>query len=763
MTEENPNSDLNVSKSCSDMSRNLDSYFSITSKNDPKINNNSVTKNGTKTEHNRKRKQVERWDEINELTNLNSVQKKKPMSRATRQTSRLTSVNETSQNQDVDDISLIQSVDLNIQSDKMHVEENEDLFTKEWSSQEDKKMCRDKERNLKSVSMESSSGDGNMPSFSDIDYSLLSDDYFNDLNQDTKSLLQDLSWTGSTFQMVTDGTVPSSFNESKSIEDDFQISNLKLLQKSTNKRAALNPNSKSKDSNQDIKSDVKGYSTRISQFGNSLEEHIKSEHPHKSSKGVKKLLSSGQSGQNLRKYSRKLLEPEKRISENVLTGEHLCLQCDFVSFSKTEALMHSTRDHLSLKVFTCHKCPKLFQFKKNCLDHLKEVHAKTSTMNNEQVQCEICDRNYASQFILLRHYRFKHPELELFSCGECPHEFNSEIKLQNHQRAIHNEATIKMESSDNEFSCIKCQTNFETSQQLKDHQTEVHMKWFSCGQCNYRTKQVGNIERHVKTIHCKEKNFMCPGCFRTFTEKKALETHNDANKAERGTTVMTCEKYTKKYIRDSELIHHDQQKEHYSCLLCSFGSQNLTKLQSHIDGNHHKIKKRVIICNQCQKEFPTKTAILNHWDIDHQLVISIGEVKVKKENSLSYDCSHCGLKFNYEKTLFLHTKKLHSGQPWACNGCSAKFLTKITLLKHVNTIHQNDESIAIPKSYDGCSECPFISDTPTNLSRHVSNVHLKERNFMCEECGKSYSDKKGLSKHNASKHGDIFGTDKLTK
>ena len=489
----------------------------------------------------------------------------------------------------------------------------------------------------------------------------------------------------------------------------------------------------------------------------------------------KSSLKQDNSGQNLSKYSMKQIDPEERISVNLLNGEHSCLQCDFVSLSKTEALRHSTRDHLSLKVFTCLRCPKMFQLKKKCLSHVKETHAG---MLNE---CEICEKKYITQFILFRHYRLKHPELEVFSCEGCPNEFTSEIKLQDHQIAIHSKVNVENENEDKKYSCMKCIALFETSQQLKEHQIEAHIKWFNCNQCKYRSDLSANTERHVKAIHSKEKDFMCPGCFKTVTDRKTLEVHIKSNKAEKGSSIMTCEKYTKIIIKDSELIHHDKEEDIYSCLLCSFGSINLRELKSHIDVDHHKSKKRTFVCNQCKGDCPTRAAILKHWDIDHKHVMSLGEAQVKQKNLNSLKCKHCGLQFNYEKTLYLHTKKLHSGHSWTCEGCSTKFLTKKTIIEHVKTIHQNDASITIPKPLYHCSECQntfdkrtqcnyhlkqthplrnaeaktqfkcelcvYMTDDGTNMRRHMKIIHRKQKDYMCKGCSRSFGEKSTYELH----------------
>ena len=783
----NENSGLDMAENCSDVSHNLkniESRFSISSEDDQsdlKSNHNTdisyatldYLTSPTKTEKNRKRKLLENLDRMTDL-DLDLLQSKKSKRGRPKQDSRVT---KSFLKQEINEISLFQSADLNIQSDKM---QNESLFSFEWLTQDDSKRWQEIDRNQKSLGKESSSDDGSLSPFRDPEDITLSDNDLNDVDLDTESLLKNFSWTENAFPVETEEAVQFKLECSVITDDDNQVSNLEKYQISKNQSPTLNQNSKIKeeDSNESIKFDVNYscvYCPYISQFRNGLKEHLKSKHPQKSNTSVQHLLF------NLRKYSKKQIDPKERIFENLTTGEHACLQCDFVSLSKTEAWKHSANDHLSLKVLSCLRCPKLFQFKKNILSHLKEAHDDTLTKNNKNFQCEICDKNNSTHFVLLRHYRLKHPELKLLSCGECSLEFTSEVKLQDHQIAIHNEANVKNENSENKHNCIKCTAHFETSQQLKEHQREVHVKWFNCKHCNYRTDQHGNIGRHVKTVHSKEKDFMCHGCFKTVTEKKTLEAHININKAENGSTILTCEKYSKIYLRDSELIHHEAHNLQYLCLLCSFGSKKLEEVQSHIYGSHHKSQRRVIICNQCQKEFPTIAETLKHWDMDHKHVISLGEAQVKQENVSSHNCSNCGLQFNFEKTLFLHAKKLHSGQSWTCDVCQNKFVTKKTIIEHVKTIHQNDASITIPKPIYHCSECQNTFGSRTqliqhikqthrvqnaeaktkfkcefcghmteqigNMRRHIKIIHKKQKDYMCKGCSRSFGERKTYDYH----------------
>ena len=56
-----------------------------------------------------------------------------------------------------------------------------------------------------------------------------------------------------------------------------------------------------------------------------------------------------------------------------------------------------------------------------------------------------------------------------------------------------------------------------------------------------------------------------------------------------------------------------------------------------------------------------------------------------------------------------------------------------------------------------CTICPQAFSRINDLKRHVSTVHLKLRDFKCDQCDKAYSSKPPLNTHIRKNHSSEGG------
>ena len=114
----------------------------------------------------------------------------------------------------------------------------------------------------------------------------------------------------------------------------------------------------------------------------------------------------------------------------------------------------------------------------------------------------------------------------------------------------------------------------------------------------------------------------------------------------------------------------------------------------------------------------------------------------KKSVIASTICDICQVRFSKTQSLNLHKMRKHSdSRDFVCMTCGKGYKTKTDLSEH--------------KSFHGekisCSYCDFKS-YPKNLKRHIQVIHLEQRNKVCEDCGKKFSDLGKLYKHNVAVH-----------
>ncbi|XP_073963980.1 uncharacterized protein isoform X7 [Choristoneura fumiferana] len=132
-------------------------------------------------------------------------------------------------------------------------------------------------------------------------------------------------------------------------------------------------------------------------------------------------------------------------------------------------------------------------------------------------------------------------------------------------------------------------------------------------------------------------------------------------------------------------------------------------------------------CHDCDRPFFTKDTFAQHYKHIH--------LKLRPS---TYPCPIC------EEPVFPHKRSQHMeskhGRPApTCNICGKKFPQPHFVLRHQRTVHMGE------KNYR-CDQCDKSFPEKRYLERHAL-AHMDIRNFACDLCGKRFKWKKNLYTH----------------
>ncbi|XP_038672466.1 zinc finger protein 528-like isoform X2 [Scyliorhinus canicula] len=136
-------------------------------------------------------------------------------------------------------------------------------------------------------------------------------------------------------------------------------------------------------------------------------------------------------------------------------------------------------------------------------------------MELKQFRCDVCDEDFVTSTILLRHQMI-HTGDKPFKCDVCDKSFSRPSNLYIHQR-IH--------TGEKPFTCEVCDKSFSQSSSLRSHQrTHTGEKPFTCEVCDISFSLSSNLRKHQRT-HTGEKPFTCEVCDKSFSRSSNLRQH----------------------------------------------------------------------------------------------------------------------------------------------------------------------------------------------------------------------------------------------
>ncbi|KOC68475.1 Zinc finger protein 790 [Habropoda laboriosa] len=406
-----------------------------------------------------------------------------------------------------------------------------------------------------------------------------------------------------------------------------------------------------------------------------------------------------------------------QLDENVLKNK-LCIQTCEPDLQKVETIPnYSTLINTSINVADLFQKIDLSEPSTN--EHLNsdpniQKHHETNLVQNEKISDDLSDVNNivnhdepmlrlvqtetGEQFyeFLINNLVEKLPSTQSEKTSENKDE-NTDMNDENHQEQnirddVHNDLNYAQYELQNE------EKNFVTSQILLDTQTDFDKYVDTNFEVFERLNYDDSSERFLE-----------------FVENTGLENQNEK--------ISECSKENEEFLQFQNFTQIDTiQQNEKNITINDNSNDNSNPIVENDDKQEHS--KDIISSSEIYE--------------DQQ------ELKKSKSFLIKFQCTVCEKSFstsyNYKQHIGTH---FADQQKFHCKDCKMSFAWKSTLNKHIANNHRPEG----PQKF-ACDICNKIYNTSSQVNEHVKRDHLKQRNHVCSQCGKSFFKKYDLKIHN---------------
>lgn len=356
--------------------------------------------------------------------------------------------------------------------------------------------------------------------------------------------------------------------------------------------------------------------------------------------------------------------------------------------------------------------------------------------------------------------RKRRKDVKCYVCKTCNETFDSNSSLLGHG------CDIKLKLSDlvtkPTFICKECPKKFHFKKSFTEHLRTEHSTLPNsekCKECPARCPDKHTLEEHMKKTHQRD-IYLCPNCNKEFVRHSHVLRHlsQSACNSNPNATLYVCEVCNTQFRRkDNLMVHMRLQhiiKGEFECKYCEYSTRNYSKLIQHWHKNHSDTPGQ-FKCDQCGNWTSSKAAMNKHLEIHGEKKYecqicgySTFTIEVIRRHALThvtdkpYKCAHCDKSYIQRKQLQSHEKNKHN--TIMCSKCGDTFHTKTRLMQHM-VEHQG----AGQQLYCPIKKCPNASvpfKTDASLQKHLQ-VHIEEREYICEVCRKKFSSEVTLKIH----------------
>ncbi|KAJ8910505.1 hypothetical protein NQ315_012352 [Exocentrus adspersus] len=204
----------------------------------------------------------------------------------------------------------------------------------------------------------------------------------------------------------------------------------------------------------------------------------------------------------------------------------------------------------------------------------------------------------------------------------------------------------------------------------------------------------------------------------------------------------------------SDIDSETEEKSDYECPFCTLKTKEALTLVKHLHAKHSVAYP--FNCDRCNKQFKKQDLYLKHVkqfkDSPDCSVkrcrLPTNQIKAHVNTHSKIVCEKCGKKFInayfFNKHYVSHGEDT-AGKKFLCTICGAGLANPQTFKNHMRTHGDRTRDYM-------CDQCPKSFYTKKHLQKHIKTAHDKNKKYQCQICNVKVKTSTALKSHNFLKH-----------